>query len=877
MRILLTPYPFSKMHLLMILALFALNTAFAQEKEAADSQIKFVNVDKGNPDAVVLDEPDRFADPIKVLDYIEEVEVLDEEKGGYVKVRVKVNRESKEGWVKKSILSDKRPEPIDAEAAEAEGASATALGVKGSVGMDPVDMEGFENESQQNPWDHIDPTSADAKLKGSSVPYYLIIPAGVIIAGGVLVLARTNKDSEPDPPVDDPIVEDPEFTLLDDSYSVSCGQSLLIYPLQNDLGTGLIITGINDAPEGVELVDNITVSIPATLSEAVSFTIDIEDEVGQTGTSTVNVSVDEVGVVANNDEYEINQGDVVANNVLSNDFCLGCQVVEASGEIGTLEMAPNGDFQYFSPADYWGQVVYTITIQNPCGAEDISDLIFIISPTGCDLVMADDTLWLNSGETIEGNLLDNDTCTDCVVTSVSDAEGTLEWDAGGNFSYSAPDNFEGQVVFIVSVSNACDEVGAQNLVFIVANPPCAFKWGGQVETTSAGCGFSNGAALATEELFGSYNFSWSNGVEGIENTNLSADTYQLFVTDTITGCADTLEAIVDELPPEYALDVEILTGECGATDNVHLFSNADVDQPLTVVLSGATDGIIENVTDPAIWLADFVTLNPGPLTITVWAEEAGPDCAQFLDLLLEQAPVPELVVLDTAPELIVLEINNAVFPVEIFVDGEPFMIAEEPMVFLEGLPPGTYEIFCVDATGCVSPTVVVVLDGGGIQKPSESLRWVPQAMGLNSWMQLPDQLIMETAEGQEGYFPVGNQTDIPVFIELRKGQWVAAGAASSNVYQATDALDTHFRRVNYFELSAGRQFKIFESTVSIKLGKALWNPRGEPGSNVEGWFIDGTTSLELKANPGRIHVGFRVGLIESSPQIMVIPNVQYSF
>lgn len=842
------------------------------ENEDSGENTWYVNIDSSSPDAVLQDGTDFFEQqPIGRLLTNQPVTVLEEEDGEYVKIKAVVDGKDVEGWIKKIVLV-KKPLQNKRRVTESGATESAAFASNASMGRVKFD---------DDPWQHIDPTSADAKLKGSPVPYHLIIPAGILVAGGglALALALANKDSDPDPdpPIDDPIVDDPDFSLLNDSYSVICGQSLLVYPLQNDVGTGLVITGINGAPEGVELLNDTTVSIPSTLSEEVSFTIVIADEVGQTGISTVNVTVNPVDIAANNDLYEINQGDAVADNVLDNDLCFGCEVIETSGDTGTLEMSPNGDFQYFSPADFWGEVVYAITIQNPCGAEDTSDLIFIISPTDCDLVMSGDTLWLNAGETIEGNLLDNDICTDCVVTSTSDAEGTLEWDAEGNFSYTAPDNFEGQVVFMISVTDACDQEGTQNLVFIIENTPCAFEWGGQVETISAGCGISDGTAFATEELFGPYNFLWSNGVEGSGNTDIPADSYQLFVTDTTTGCVDTLDAMVGELPPDYALDFETLTGECGATDNVQLFTNANPDQPLIIALSGATEEMIENVTDPAIWLGDFVALNPGPHTITVWGEEAGPECAQSIDLVLEQATTPELVVLDTGPDFIVLEINNALYPVEIFVNGEPFLIAEEPMVFLEGLPPGIYEIFGVDATGCAAPVVVADIEGGGIHKPDESVYWNPQATGLNSWIHSPDQLIMQTVEGQEGYFPIGGQLAIPVFIEISKGQWVAAITAASAVYQSTDGAGINLRRVNYLEVAAGRQLKVFDNTVSIKLGSALWNQQGDAKNNLRGWFVDGAIPLKLKSTPGRIQVGFRVGLIETSPQIMVMPSVQYSF
>lgn len=877
-------------YLFLLLVLLTATSVNAQETGEAESESgnkKYVTVDKANPNAVVFEEPDNTSEPVTGLDYKDELEALDEEKDGYVKVRVEFDGERKEGWVKKSILTDETDVNVDSDAADAEGGSKAATASKGNVGMEPIDTTGMNDPvPAEDPWEHIDPVAAEAKLKQNTVPYHIIIPAGVVVAGGAvaLALALSNDDSNPDPPVDDPNVEDPEFMLLDDSYSVNCGQSLLIYPLQNDVGTGLVITGISNAPEGVELLNDAAISIPSSLSEDVTFTIEVEDEVGQTGSSAITINVEQLEVVANNDEYFLDQGEVVTGNVLDNDLCFGCEVVNESGGIGILEITPNGDFQYFPPTDFWGEVVFTITIQNPCGSEDTSDLVFIISPTGCDLVLVDDTAWVNAGEIVDGNMLDNDICTGCVVTSVTDAEGTLEWDAQGNFTYTSPDGFQGQLVFVVSVTDACDQEGTQNLVIIVSNPPCVFDWAGQVETTPADCGIDNGIAVATEELIGPYNFSWSNGVEGPENENLPADNYQLYVTDTVSGCSDTLDAIIDELPPDYSLDVQIVPGECGATDNVLLFSNASPENPITIDLSGSTSGTFENNTGSPVDLSNLVLLNPGDLIITVWGDDTGPECSQSIEVTLNQAPLVEVIVLDVfqpqppEPGMIVIDVVNALFPVEIFLNGSPFMIAESSPVFLEGLLEGEYEIFAVDASGCSSLPVVVVLESeGGIHKPDFNTRWIPHSQTINNWIRSQGQLTLQTAEGQDSFYPIGTPTTLPVYIQFNKGKWKAAVAVAGFANMNTDQSGGSVRTMNYLEMSIGREFKLFNSAISINLGSAMWSPQSNIDENTMGWFIDATSVLNWKSIPGQFQMGFRAGIIERSTQLTVVPGVQYSF
>lgn len=866
--------------LLIILAAVGVNAQETGEEEGESNDTQYVQVDKNSPDAVVLEDPDQYGDPVVGLDLNDEVEVLDETKDGYVKVRVKVGDEWKEGWVKESILGDEPVSPeIDSEAADPYDASKAATAEKGSVGMEPIDTTGMNDPAPvEDPWEHIDPVGTEAKLESNAFPYHIVIPAGLIVGGVAAALILTNQDSEPDPP-NDPIVEDPDFALLNDSSSVLCGQSLLIHPLQNDVGTGLFITGINNAPEGVELLNESTISIPASLAEDVTFTIDVEDAVGQTGNSEVSITVVPVEIAANNDSYSLNQGENMAGNVLNNDLCFGCEVVDASGGIGILEMAPNGDFQFFSPEDFWGEVVYTITIQNPCGAEDTSNLIFNIAPTDCDLVLINDTVVVNAGEVVEGNALDNDACIGCMVTSVADAEGTLEWDAEGNFSYTAPDNFEGQVVFVVSVTDACDQEGTQNLVIIVENPPCAFDWPGQVETTPSDCGLDNGAAIATEELFGPYNFSWSNGVEGPENSDLTADTYQLYVTDTVSGCSDTLDAIIDELLPDYSLDVEIVPGDCGATDNVLLFSNASPDSPITIDLSGSTSGtFLDNSVSP-VDLSDLVQLNPGDLTITVWADDIGPECSQSMEITLNQAPTPELIIQDTGPDFVVLDILNAVFPVDVFVNGAFHVAASASPAFIEGLPPGINEIFVVDATGCMSPVIIVDLNNGeGLQDINlTTLRWSPQNQSSINWINTPQHIWLKSHEGTDVFYPVGTPTSFPVIIGLERGKWVSSFAFSNSSYQHEGAGHSQTRRINYLEWAVGNKMDVFGKEATISVGYAEWHSNSGDTPNTSGWFTDALTTWPVNSINAQVQVGLRAGIINGLQELIVLPKIQCTF
>ena len=776
------------------------NSTEQVENEDSEENTRYVKVDSTSPAAVVQDDTDFFeSNPVARLVSNQPVTLLGEEKDGYVKIKARVDGEEIEGWIKKIVLSD---EPIQNKprVSEAGSVDSAAFAAPGSVGVEPIDTTGMKKpDTAENPWAHIDPTSAEAKMVSSPVPYHLIIPGALIVGGGALVaiLAATRDDPDPDIPDENPPPEDPAFSLFDDDYSIFCGQTLNIFPLQNDEGTGLIILEINNPPAGIQLLNDSTILVSSGLNEDVSFSIVIEDSAGQMGSSTVTITVEDDEIAANDETYQMNPGEIISGNVLDNDLCFGCSVIDAAGEIGTLNMQENGEFDFSVQDDFTGEAVYVITIENPCGAQATSNLVFIVNP----------------------------------------------------------------------------------------EPPCAFEWSGSIQVVSADCGLSNGAAFATEELFGPYNFSWSNGVDVPENEDIAVGTYELIVTDTTFGCTDTVVAEVDQLPADYSAEASLIEGGCGETDNVQLNTNAGVANPLTVSLSGSTSGSIENVTDPSILLGDMTALNPGNLTITIWSELQGFECSQSLDVNVGQGPpIPEVIVTDVVqpepPEnvgTIVLDIINAALPADVIVNGEVLTTAMAPQVVLEGFPPGAYLITVIDLEGCESLPVEIMLEGQGINPITESLKWSPQTMGLTNWIATPAELLLQTREGQDYFTPVASASTAPIYVEVFNGNWTMSGAYSQTAFRGVENGAKGVKRGHYYELATGGAFKILDQKCVLKIGYAEWQLATINKQTANAWFVDGSFHLPIQNLSGRLQLGVRAGKLNTVNKMVVLPKVQWIF
>lgn len=85
-------------------------------------------------------------------------------------------------------------------------------------------------------------------------------------------------------------------------------------------------------------------------------------------------------------------------------------------------------------------------------------------------------------------------------------------------------------------------------------------------TTSAGCGLSNGSATAMVDPPGSYTYLWSNGQTGSQLMGVMAGNYTVTVSITGTSCIQTANAVVEEIPPTFTLSFNTTPADCGVNN-----------------------------------------------------------------------------------------------------------------------------------------------------------------------------------------------------------------------------------------------------------------------------------------------------------------------
>lgn len=120
----------------------------------------FVRVQAGSPDALLLAEPEPWAETLALLEYGQRLTVLDERRGNFVSVRTWGLGVEVEGWVARSVVGTHIPKLGDAEQRELEeeGAALSKTICSRLPGDDPMDSSAVdralaridEHESDRN-------------------------------------------------------------------------------------------------------------------------------------------------------------------------------------------------------------------------------------------------------------------------------------------------------------------------------------------------------------------------------------------------------------------------------------------------------------------------------------------------------------------------------------------------------------------------------------------------------------------------------------------------------------------------------------------------------------------------------------------------------
>ncbi len=169
--------------------------------------------------------------------------------------------------------------------------------------------------------------------------------------------------------------------------------------------------------------------------------------------------------------------------------------------------------------------------------------------------------------------------------------------------------------------------------FTIENVDITFS--ATVGSNPATCGMSDGAAYVDVDPPGSYSYLWSNGGMGNMQTNLAAGAYM--VTTSAGGACKVVQSItVEELPPQFQIDITSTPAHCGSSDGTatalaspagnyaYLWSTGATGQQLTgvptgqyqvtVTIAGTSCNRTSEVTvgeDPALFMLSTTSTDAG--------------------------------------------------------------------------------------------------------------------------------------------------------------------------------------------------------------------------------------------------------------------------
>ncbi len=268
-------------------------------------------------------------------------------------------------------------------------------------------------------------------------------------------------------------VNDPPIALAD-SYTTDENRTLNVNAsngvLDNDTDaedddlTAVLVTGASSGTVTLNANGSFSYVPAAGFTGTATFTYQADDGTARSVTTTVTITVSSVNdtPAAQADSYTTNEEQTLnvdaSNGVLANDTDADdddlTAVLVRGASSGTVTLNANGSFSYVPAAGFAGTVTFTYRADDGTARSDTATVTITVSsandaPTAQpdSYTTSEDTSLNVGGRGVLGNDTDanGDTLTAERVANV--ANGTLQLNADGTFTYTPPSNFSGTTSF----------------------------------------------------------------------------------------------------------------------------------------------------------------------------------------------------------------------------------------------------------------------------------------------------------------------------------------------------------------------------------------------------------------------------------------------
>lgn len=528
-------------------------------------------------------------------------------------------------------------------------------------------------------------------------PWTWAVIAGVPVTGGIIYWA-----TRPAPP-----------EAVPDALTINCPGEGTVSVLANDTGKDIRITGI-DQPVHAVVTDQgfgrllVTLSLAEPVSQF-SFSYTIEDGRGRESSAQVSVQAVLPAISLAGDAYDLYTGSPIAANVLANDSGEGLSVIgNTSPEGGTFSISANGAFTYVPFPGFCDATSFTYTVQDACVQTATAQVSLNLIDNKPPLITCPPDITVPCGQEFNtgftGMATAFDECGGFVtivfhddLSGLSGCEGVISrtWsatDPGGNTSFCI------QVITVVPAD-------------------CPFE--PMVTVNPSICGSPDGQISISVVPSGEYTFLWSTGATGPVLSGLLPGVYQVAINDPAGFCTEVLNIVVPEAPPVFVLTTVIVPDICIQPGNIILTLDPGIAGIFQITVNGPSSFTLPPGPPGEVVIGNFGELLPGSYLLTITLLGAPPGCFEQIPVEVPYVPPYTLDILNiiqpsfpgASDGVITLKVaGNALFPLQVFVNGGLYEVVFTPEFSLLGLSAGVYEIAAVDAMGCASWPLVVLLE-----------------------------------------------------------------------------------------------------------------------------------------------------------------------
>jgi hypothetical protein len=332
--------------------------------------------------------------------------------------------------------------------------------------------------------------------------------------------------------------------------------------------------------------------------------------------------------------------------------------------------------------------------------------------------LMNDSYTTQSEVPVSGNVLLNDSGLNLQLTALENIiGGNVSFMNDGSFTYTPNTGFSGMGSFVYTATDACGNSASGTAVINVQMVACTITISSTL--TPANCDLNNGAIAVSVNEPGNYQYLWSTGQTGSSISSIPAGMYTVTITETGSGCMQDFTLNLTEYPADYISNVVITQPSCTNDGEIQFILNTQGSAPYLTVSVDYPNGFQSFTIEPGlVVLSDYVDIVEGNYSIEAFIGDAGPDCIDDLSATINAAPSVAIAAGQIFPPSSQGAMDGAVnmsitdpgiSPYSIYVNDGFYGTTSSLNFQVTGLMTGFYDIYVVDAAGCVSNTVMVII------------------------------------------------------------------------------------------------------------------------------------------------------------------------